>query len=163
MTSKIGFVKNPVRTSSTPIVQRPPVKSKVESIDQKAQSLTKQSKSGGGSHSNPAQKKDKKTLWMDIYNKIVPNFKPENIKSYYSVPEGRPAPINFVIETPSNFNQSSFDVHLPPLYTSISHVSLVSYTIIGPPLDSNGVPYSTGFNNVHYRDLFIYFFFVVED
>jgi hypothetical protein len=94
-----------------------------------------------------SKKRDKmKTApWSNIYDQIVPNFKPENIRSFCPVPAGRPSPLNLTIETPPNFNQSSFDVLLPPLYTYISHVSLVSYTVVGPVLDSNGITVSSGF------------------
>jgi hypothetical protein len=74
----------------------------------------------------------------NIFSKIVPNFKPENIKEFYPVPEDRPAPMNFSIETPPKFNSSFFEVPLPTLYSEISHVSLVNYTVIGPPLDASG-------------------------
>jgi hypothetical protein len=92
--------------------------------------------------------KSKSAPCLNIVDQIVPNFRPENIRSFFPVPTGRPSPLNLTIETPPGFSQSSFTMLLPPLYTHISHISLVSYTVIIPVLDSNGISVSAGFNLV---------------
>ncbi|KAH7827410.1 uncharacterized protein MONOS_6524 [Monocercomonoides exilis] len=85
-------------------------------------------------------------LQPDIFKKIVPDFKPENIGSFFPLPEGRIPPINFPIEVPTDNPAHKFEVDVPTLFPTITHVSIVSYTILGVPLDSAGRPVSTSLN-----------------
>lgn len=50
------------------------------------------------------------------------------------------------IEVPSESTQNKFEIEIPELFPKITHVSVVSYTVLGVPLDSVGRPISTSLN-----------------
>ncbi|KAK2957440.1 hypothetical protein BLNAU_7596 [Blattamonas nauphoetae] len=80
---------------------------------------------------------------VDTSRKPLPNFYPENISFFYPAPDGRTPPQNIIIESPPNMTSNTFHFDLPPLFKKITHVSIASYTVVGVPLDSSGLPLTT--------------------
>ncbi|KAA6377122.1 MAG: hypothetical protein EZS28_027351 [Streblomastix strix] len=82
----------------------------------------------------------------DVYGRITSDFKPENIGSFFKLPENRTQPVNLPIELPADNTSNRFEIAIPSIFQKIIHVSLQSFTMIGIQTDISGHPVTTSVN-----------------